>query len=287
MVNKVTSLSPSIARALLLRLGLFSCRELVTLLLSQRRAAGSLFFFFTCLPAGASRWCARAAAAPGRRTWPRNTHLQNARRVVSPPPFRPRRSRAQAGVSVQFPSRAELTLRAMGRRGSGGEDHRPQQEQEEQRAAVPRRGRWLDEERPHPHQPAAAGWRCRSCAAAAIADCVALGCCPCAVVALLALALVRAPLAVGRRLRMRRRSALRRKRVRDVAAKVAPRAAPGAGSGTTPLDPAAAATPVRQQQQQTQTQAEVEELAWLDEMYRVGHWGFGRVSFSGSAGKTP
>ncbi|PWZ18408.1 hypothetical protein Zm00014a_015903 [Zea mays] len=170
----------------------------------------------------------------------------------------------------------------MGRRGSGGEDHRPQQEDQQQqqhRAAVPRRGRWLDEERPHPHQPAAAGWRCRSCAAAAIADCVALGCCPCAVVALLALALVRAPLAVGRRLRSRRRSALRRKRVRDVAAKVAAGAAPG---GTTPLDPAAAATPVRQQQT-----AEVEELAWLDEMYRVGHWGFGRVSFSGSAGKTP
>jgi hypothetical protein len=287
MVNKVTSLSPSIARALLLRLGLFSCRELVTLLLSQRRAAGSLFFFFTCLPAGASRWCARAAAAPGRRTWPRGRPTYKTPAASCRHHHFARGAAARRRVSVQFPSRAH-PVRAMGRRGSGGEDHRPQQEdQQQQRAAVPRRGRWLDEERPHPHQPAAAGWRCRSCAAAAIADCVALGCCPCAVVALLALALVRAPLAVGRRLRMRRRSALRRKRVRDVAAKVAPRAAPGAGSGTTPLDPAAAATPVRQQQQQTQTQAEVEELAWLDEMYRVGHWGFGRVSFSGSAGKTP
>jgi hypothetical protein len=89
--------------------------------------------------------------------------------------------------------------------------------------------------------------------------------------------------------------------VRDVAASSASAKgakaagdAPGAGSGTL-LDPAddhatvaaAAALVHQQQQQQQQKQAEAEELAWLDEMYRVGHWGFGRVSFSGSAGKTP
>jgi hypothetical protein len=114
--------------------------------------------------------------------------------------------------------------------------------------------------------------RCRSCAAVAIADCVALGCCPCAVVSLLALALVKAPFVVGRRcvgrLRRRRRLLLHQKRVRDheeekgvgkaTAVVVAATSARGTGATTTEAD-----------------------LAWLEEMYRVGHWGFGRVSFSG------
>jgi hypothetical protein len=114
--------------------------------------------------------------------------------------------------------------------------------------------------------------RCRSCAAVAIADCVALGCCPCAVVSLLALALVKAPFVVGRRcvgrLRRRRRLLLHQKRVRDheeekgvgkaTAVVVAATSAGGTGATTTEAD-----------------------LAWLEEMYRVGHWGFGRVSFSG------
>ncbi|KAG0519272.1 hypothetical protein BDA96_09G250100 [Sorghum bicolor] len=197
---------------------------------------------------------------------------------------------------------------AMMGRGRSREEEKQQQQQAAvvASAAVPRRGRWFDGE----HQPPAAsssavagraGWRLRSCAAAAIADCVALGCCPCAVVALLGLALVRAPLAVGRRLRRRRLSLLRRKRVRDVAASAkgakAAGDAPGAGSGTL-LDTtdehatvgtatATAAAPVHQHHHHHQQQAEAEELAWLEEMYRVGHWGFGRVSFSGSAGKTP
>ncbi|XP_066360738.1 uncharacterized protein [Miscanthus floridulus] len=197
-----------------------------------------------------------------------------------------------------------MPLRCCAMMGRG----RGEEQQQQQRAAVvasaaalPRRGRWFDgEQQPSPAVAGRAGWRCRSCAAAAIADCVALGCCPCAVVTLLGLALVRAPLAVGRRLRRRRRSLLRRKRVRDVAASSASAkgtkaagAVPGAGNGTL-LDVAddhatvgAAAATVHQQQRQQMQQAEVEELAWLDEMYRVGHWGFGRVSFSGSAGKTP
>jgi hypothetical protein len=133
---------------------------------------------------------------------------------------------------------------------------------------------------------------------------VTLGCCPCSVVSLLGLALVKAPLVVGRRcvgrLRRRRHFLLQKKRVRDVAAASAAAAAtmttitsaarhcdkgakagtpppPGAG-GTAAADaPSAATAP-------PPGQAEAAELAWLDEMYRVGHWGFGRVSFSG---KTP
>jgi hypothetical protein len=83
---------------------------------------------------------------------------------------------------------------------------------ERRRATAPRRG--LDGERP---SAAVAGYLwCQSCAAAEVADCVALGCCPCATVARLGLALARAPLAAGHCLRRRRRSLLRRKRVRDV-----------------------------------------------------------------------
>ncbi|RLM97782.1 uncharacterized protein C2845_PM06G02620 [Panicum miliaceum] len=166
-------------------------------------------------------------------------------------------------------------------------------------AAPPRRGRWFDEEPPTTTAAAAAGragWRCRSCAAAAIADCVALGCCPCAVVSLLGLALVKAPLVVGRRcvgrLRRRRRFLLHKKRVRDVAAASAAAAATtitaaacdirdkGAKAETLPPPGAAAVAATAP----APGQAEAAELAWLDEMYRVGHWGFGRVSFSG---KTP
>jgi hypothetical protein len=58
-------------------------------------------------------------------------------------------------------------------------------------AVAARRGRCFDVV----EAPTTTGRRCRSCAAVAIADCVALGCCPCAVVSLLALALVKAPAA--------------------------------------------------------------------------------------------
>lgn len=128
---------------------------------------------------------------------------------------------------------------------------------------------------------------CRSCAAVMLADCIALGCCPCAVVSLLSLALVKAPFVVGRRcvgrLRRRRRMLLHKKRVRDVAA--------GASSSTTI---AASDADVRDKATKVEVDVGVagevaggaddeEELAWLEERYRMGHWGFGRVS----SGKTP
>ncbi|KAF8726734.1 hypothetical protein HU200_019204 [Digitaria exilis] len=178
-------------------------------------------------------------------------------------------------------------------------------------AVPPRRGRWFDEESPTTAAAAGrAGWRCRSCAAVAIADCVALGCCPCAVVSLLGLALVKAPLVVGRRcvgrLRRRRRRFLlhKKKRVRDVAAAAAATTTTikattacvldkGAKAEKTPPPGEAARTAADAPREDTVAaseqapappgQGEV-ELAWLDEMYRVGYWGFGRVSFSG---KTP
>ncbi|WVZ99652.1 hypothetical protein U9M48_044915 [Paspalum notatum var. saurae] len=168
--------------------------------------------------------------------------------------------------------------------GSRGSEKRQLQQ-------APRRGRRFDEE-----APTTTTATCRSCAAVAIADCVALGCCPCAVVSLLGLALVKAPLAVGRRcvarLRTRRRFRLllRKKRVRDADAVVAPCARGKAAAATTPPPPgegvaAVAAAPGQGQQAEA-------ELAWVDEMYPVSHWGFGRVSFSdpsvsGSSRPTP
>ncbi|XP_062230417.1 uncharacterized protein LOC133928198 [Phragmites australis] len=151
--------------------------------------------------------------------------------------------------------------------------------------ALPRRGRWFDDEAPTTTRAGRAGWRCRSFAAAVIADCVALGCCPCAVVSLLGLLLVKAPLVVGRRCvgrlrrRRRRRLLLHKKRVRDVAASATTtttttddskksakaEAAPGVGTPDAAGAVAVAASA---------SGAEA-ELAWLEEMYRVGHWGFG------------
>jgi hypothetical protein len=113
------------------------------------------------------------------------------------------------------------------------------------------------------------------------------------VVGLLGLALVRAPLVVGRRLvRRRRRALLRGKRVRDVAAatgecdadgiraKGVEKEVPGVGGdvetmATTGGDLVVAAGGGDDHEA---------ELQWLEEMYRTGHWGFGRVSFSA---KTP
>ena len=117
---------------------------------------------------------------------------------------------------------------------------------------------------------------CRSCVAVSLADCIALGCCPCAVVSLLGLALVKAPLAMGRRCvrrLLRRQGRLRhKKRVRDddmdlPGAKCAGHAATGGEATSNAEDDVAAAA------------ASEAERVWL-EMYQVGHWGFGRLSFS-------
>ena len=148
---------------------------------------------------------------------------------------------------------------------------------------------------------------CRSCVAVTLADAIALGCCPCAVVSLLGLAFVKAPLAVARRclrrLRRRHGELRHKKRVRDMdpAAKPKCRAAAAAGGGRghghgalEVLDADAAAKGGRGLDLEADARGEAAarasssgrldaEKVWM-EMYRVGHWGFGRVSFSG---KTP
>lgn len=133
------------------------------------------------------------------------------------------------------------------------------------------------------------GRSCQSCVAVTLADCIALGCCPCAVVSLLGLAFVKAPLAVGRRCvrRLRRRQGRLRhkKRVRDldlVGSRAGAKSAAGGGHGEPGAAPTSkgeddvvmALSPGREV-----AAASDAEKVWL-EMYQVGHWGFGRLSFS-------
>ncbi|XP_066314673.1 uncharacterized protein [Miscanthus floridulus] len=148
---------------------------------------------------------------------------------------------------------------------------------------------------------------CRSCVAVTLADAIALGCCPCAVVSLLGLAFVKAPLALARRclrrLRRRRGELRHKKRVRDVdgpAAKAKCRRSDDAAGGhgaMEALDAAdaaskgawwglevdargEAATRAARASNSSSASGRLDaEKVWM-EMYRVGHWGFGRLSIS-------
>ncbi|PKA47229.1 hypothetical protein AXF42_Ash017174 [Apostasia shenzhenica] len=123
----------------------------------------------------------------------------------------------------------------------------------------------------------------QSCAAAAVADSIAVCCCPCAVVSFLALALVKAPWAAGRRcLRaLRRRSGalgktqavegtwmggerskekeMEKRRRTEKALQIGMGEGGGGGEGF--------------------WRELAEERVWK-EMYELGFWGFGRVSIS-------
>lgn len=146
---------------------------------------------------------------------------------------------------------------------------------------------------------------CRSCVAVTLADAIALGCCPCAVFSLLGLAFVKAPLAVARRclrrLRRRHGELRHKKRVRDMdgpaSSKAKCRSGAGAGGGqvhgTVDADDAAkgarglemdarggeaAVRAARGSDSSSSGRLDAEKL-WM-EMYRVGQWGFGRLSIS-------
>ena len=135
---------------------------------------------------------------------------------------------------------------------------------------------------------------CRSCSAGLFADCVAICCCPCAVVNLLALALVKIPWIMGRRclglgkrkLEMRRKC--KKKNENEIEFVIE-------RDGTLRKERAAAAAEEEEEEEGTTSEflygreREEEEKAsarfeadrvWL-ELYQVGHLGFGRVSFTG------
>ena len=137
---------------------------------------------------------------------------------------------------------------------------------------------------------------CRSCSAGLFADCVAICCCPCAVVNLLALALVKIPWIMGRRclglgkrkLEMRRKCKKKNENENEIEFVIE-------RDGTLRKERAAAAEEEEEEEEGTTSEflygreREEEEKAsarfeadrvWL-ELYQVGHLGFGRVSFTG------
>ncbi|GJN18274.1 hypothetical protein PR202_gb05417 [Eleusine coracana subsp. coracana] len=132
---------------------------------------------------------------------------------------------------------------------------------------------------------------CGTCSASAVASCVALCFCPCAVLSCLTLALVKAPYATGRRCLVRlarKRNRLRKaRRVRDVddedddadgrLQRELVKALPRRGSREWgELARAAAEGRARATSARSSDPA---EKVWM-EMYQVGLWGFGRLSLS-------
>ncbi|KAL6521777.1 hypothetical protein OROGR_018346 [Orobanche gracilis] len=77
------------------------------------------------------------------------------------------------------------------------------------------RRRQVEDEEAGYAEVACTGRSCESCTAGAIADCVAVCCCPCSVVNFLALALVRLPWSVARKCLDRRRKRNRRRRLEE------------------------------------------------------------------------
>ncbi|CAA0828521.1 Unknown protein [Striga hermonthica] len=119
------------------------------------------------------------------------------------------------------------------------------------------------------------GRSCGSCTAGVIADCVALCCCPCGVVSILALAFLKLPWAVARRCIAGRRGGSRRRRVLEGnSGKAAAAAAANAAS-----DIVAAAIGGGAMDGDFGAEIRAEDV-WL-ELCEVGHLGFGRVSFTG------
>ncbi|KAI5665521.1 hypothetical protein M9H77_15374 [Catharanthus roseus] len=147
------------------------------------------------------------------------------------------------------------------------------------------------------------GKSCRSCTAGLIADCIAICCCPCAVVNILAFALIKVPWTMGKRvLKMgknkvggrKKKKNLQRKRANclDLAGHCG-----GGGGGSTEID-GGASRPERggssselvfcdllEDHEEIKNNfstsfVEDEDELWF-ELYQVGHLGFGRVSFTG------
>ncbi|RWW14986.1 hypothetical protein BHE74_00007413 [Ensete ventricosum] len=190
--------------------------------------------------------------------------------------------RAQAAIystSKQLASSSSLLFEAGGRMGRS-------------KCEAPRRRRFAAPDEAGDHVECS-GASCRSCAAVMVADCVALGCCPCAVVDVLALALVKVPWAVSRRclgMLKRREGASRRRRVRDEGGEErARREVVVEGREAKSLEKMkrmadAGDVGAREGENGHGGQRSDADTVWM-ELYQIGHWGFGRLSFSGNHGR--
>ncbi|GFY87196.1 hypothetical protein Acr_05g0008350 [Actinidia rufa] len=113
------------------------------------------------------------------------------------------------------------------------------------------------------------GKNCRSCIAGLVADCVAVCCCPCAVVSFFALAFLKAPWMMGRRcLGIGKKK--RRRPENEIKCEKS-------GSDSVDMDGISEIGTGLEGNLSARFEA---ERVWL-ELYQLGHLGFGRVSFTG------
>ncbi|XP_061988296.1 uncharacterized protein LOC133706766 [Rosa rugosa] len=144
------------------------------------------------------------------------------------------------------------------------------------------------------------GKYCRSCSAGMIADCVALCCCPCALVNLLTLAFVKVPWMVGRKClglgknkkkkkenqsQGQNRKSKKKCRSKKKQVSSSHRHQRCAAEEELPAQISCYVYGVDDQEEEEEGEEEEDcvssaERVWL-ELYQVGHLGFGRVSFSG------
>ncbi|KAK4417777.1 hypothetical protein Salat_2190400 [Sesamum alatum] len=131
------------------------------------------------------------------------------------------------------------------------------------------------------------GKSCQSCTAGVIADCVAVCCCPCAVVNILALAFFKLPWAVARKCLAGRKKKSRRRRMLEGKKECSREDRVGipekgrVENGTSEIASSSPGGRICEDEQNDNFSAEFSaEEVWL-ELYEVGHLGFGRVSFTG------
>ncbi|KAG9136403.1 hypothetical protein Leryth_024459 [Lithospermum erythrorhizon] len=139
------------------------------------------------------------------------------------------------------------------------------------------------------------GKACQSCTAGLIADCVAICCCPCAVVNILAFTFLKIPYMMGRKWlkkgRMKMRDNLERKRKCERIEHDSEMVVEGKDGnsrkrrvdheGVMLQNDLVLEFGVEELRGNFSAKFEdVEEDVWL-ELYKIGHLGFGRVSFSG------
>ncbi|XP_073274799.1 uncharacterized protein [Primulina huaijiensis] len=126
---------------------------------------------------------------------------------------------------------------------------------------------------------ACTGESCQSCTAWVIADCVALCCCPCAVVNLLTLTFLKLPWAVARRC-IRRRKKEKIRKLMDKERRCGGGATDGISTKERVNERTSGIVWEEGAMDNLGAVFSAEEI-WL-ELYEVGHLAFGRVSFSGN-----
>ncbi|XP_058088021.1 uncharacterized protein LOC131234986 [Magnolia sinica] len=151
---------------------------------------------------------------------------------------------------------------------------------EKSRAVTARRSRFVAEEASEPVECSCE--TIRSCSVGLVADCIAVCCCPCAVVNVMILALVKVPWTVGRRcMRLlkkkehlvekkkggKKRRGVEREEVKEKNGNFEKEVGVERGMEFSRVDEEGGAS------------FEAERV-WM-ELYQLGHLGFGRVSFTG------